>query len=31
MRFEAGSEAELDQMKKEVETAVAEERTRLAG
>jgi phosphomannomutase/phosphoglucomutase len=31
MRFEAGSEAELDQMKKEVETAVAEERQKLAG
>lgn len=31
MRFEAGSEAELDQMKKEVETAVAEERRKLAG
>jgi phosphomannomutase/phosphoglucomutase len=31
MRFEAGSETELDAMKHEVEAAVAEERQRLAG
>jgi phosphomannomutase / phosphoglucomutase len=31
MRFEAGSEAELDAIKREVETVVAEERKRLAG
>jgi phosphomannomutase/phosphoglucomutase len=31
MRFEAGTEAELDEMKSEVETAVAEERQKLAG
>jgi phosphomannomutase/phosphoglucomutase len=31
MRFEAGTQAELDEMKREVETAVAEERKRLAG
>ena len=31
MRFEAGSEAELDAMKAEVEAAVAEERARVAG
>jgi hypothetical protein len=30
MRFEAGSEAELEDMKREVETAVTEERKRLA-
>lgn len=31
MRFEAGTEAELDAMRREVETAVTEERKRLAG